>query len=128
MRLDTYNTEPVTSVDGDSLDLARRARVVALASPSAVKCDCLCSTLIEGIAAVVIFDERRASLHMLFRAWVKLAGAAGAQRVAVAGIGATSGKAAQSLGLREVSWPDEPGFEGFLECILQTLAKVPTHA
>ena len=62
------------------------------------------------------------------RAWVKLVGEATAQRVAVAGIGSTSGRAAQGLGLREVSWSEEPGFEGFLECILQSLERTPAHA
>ena len=37
MRLNTYSTEAVTSVDQHSLELAKRARVVAVASPSAVK-------------------------------------------------------------------------------------------
>ena len=37
-RLHTYNTVPVSSVDPVSLELAKRARVVAIASPSAVKC------------------------------------------------------------------------------------------
>ncbi len=40
-RLNTYNTVAVTTVDVDSLELAKRARVVAIASPSAVKCELL---------------------------------------------------------------------------------------
>lgn len=57
---------------------------------------------------------------------MQLVGEATAQRIAIAGIGSTSGKAAQNMGLREVSWPDDPGIEGFLGCILQTLARLQT--
>lgn len=38
-RLNTYNTVPVRSVDPQHLELAKQARVVAIASPSAIKCD-----------------------------------------------------------------------------------------
>ena len=62
------------------------------------------------------------------RAWVQLVGEATAQRIAVAGIGSTSGKAAQNMGLREVSWPDEPGVSGFLDCIMRTLETSPAPA
>ena len=36
-RLNTYNTVAVSSVDPEHLELAKQARVVAIASPSAVK-------------------------------------------------------------------------------------------
>lgn len=38
MRLNTYNTVAVTTVAAHDLKLAKQARVVAVASPSAVKC------------------------------------------------------------------------------------------
>jgi uroporphyrinogen-III synthase len=37
VRLNTYTTRKVTSISADTLQLARQARVLAIASPSAVK-------------------------------------------------------------------------------------------
>lgn len=38
MRLNTYTTRQVSSISDDALRLARQARVLAIASPSAIKC------------------------------------------------------------------------------------------
>ena len=77
---------------------------------------------------MLLLDTLQNQVTLPCRAWVQLIGEATAQRIAVAGIGSTSGKAAQRMGLRDVSWPKDPGLQGFLECILQTLARVPTPA
>jgi len=129
-RLNTYNTVAVTTVDSDSLELAKRARVVAIASPSAVKCGLLQPCCHVGVDFRPCRWAALACVQALLgrRAWVQLVGEATAQRIAVAGIGSTSGKAAQNMGLREVSWPDDPGVSGFLDCILRTLASSRTPA
>jgi uroporphyrinogen-III synthase len=92
LRLNTYDTLPVEALDPGALAAARRAAVVAVASPSAV------------------------------RAWVCFAGPEAAARVAVAAIGGTSARAARKLGLERVFFPEEPGIETFERAVLEALA------
>lgn len=93
-RLNTYDTLPVTSLAPEQLRVASTAQVVAVASPSAV------------------------------RAWVGFVGEEIAARMPVACIGSTSAKAAESLGLKKIFYPDEPGLETFASTIEEALTSV----
>ena len=44
-----------------------------------------------------------------------------AEGICVAGIGATSGKAALELNLTNVIWTENPGIEGFVKSIMTAL-------
>jgi uroporphyrinogen-III synthase len=91
-RLNTYDTLPVTSLAPEQLKAARTAQVVAVASPSAV------------------------------RAWVGFVGEETATRIAVACIGSTSARTAESLGLKKIFYPAEPGLDTFASTIEEALA------
>ncbi|KAK9804422.1 hypothetical protein WJX72_011920 [[Myrmecia] bisecta] len=90
-RINTYNTLPVEHLDEATLQQARQAGVVAVASPSAVK------------------------------AWLKHAGDKFAKDMAIACIGSTSARAAEKLGFSRVFYPEQPGMEGFVTSIVEAL-------
>jgi uroporphyrinogen-III synthase len=98
VRLNTYDTLPVTTLADDQLELAKQAEVVAIASPSAV------------------------------RAWLKFVGDEAAEDVAIACIGSTSGQAAKKLGLARVFYPEEPSLDNFVTTIIQALEACGHHA
>jgi len=93
-RLNTYSTVPVSSLDSDALRAAEGADLITIGSPSAMK------------------------------AWAQLADPRAVRRMPIACIGSTSAKAALSLGLTEVYFPEEPGIEGWMEAI-QGVAPLP---
>ncbi|EIE21204.1 tetrapyrrole biosynthesis, uroporphyrinogen III synthase [Coccomyxa subellipsoidea C-169] len=90
-RLNTYNTVPVQSLPAADVEAAKQARVVAFASPSAVK------------------------------AWLACVGDQESADVAIACIGSTSARAAEKLGLKRIYYPDSPGLEGFVVSIVEAL-------
>ena len=92
-RLNTYNTVTVQSIDAETLDAAKRARVVAIASPSAL------------------------------RAWVEHVGQAHAEQMTIACIGSTSARAAEKLGLKNVVFAEEPGLEMFVQTIREAVSR-----
>lgn len=92
-RLNTYNTVTVQELDPDRLDLAKGARVVAIASPSALK------------------------------AWVSHVGQARAEQMTIACIGSTSARAAEKLGLKKVIFADQPGLEMFVQTICDAVSQ-----
>ncbi|KAI8107154.1 hypothetical protein M9434_001799 [Picochlorum sp. BPE23] len=91
IRMNTYNTATVKHVEDSTLRRARSARVVAVASPSALK------------------------------AWVHHVGHDATRAMTVAAIGSTSARAAEKLGLERVLFPEEPGIETFVETIEMAL-------
>lgn len=91
VRLNTYDTVPVTSLGDEILTAAKQASVVAIASPSAV------------------------------RAWVEFAGMEIAMNMAVAAIGSTSARAAEKAGLKKIHYPEKPGLDTFAETIMNAL-------
>lgn len=92
-RLNTYNTVTVQNIDSDRLDQAKSARVVAIASPSALK------------------------------AWVAHVGQARAEQMTIACIGSTSARAAEKLGLKNVMFPEQPGLEMFVQTICDAVSR-----
>ncbi len=92
-RLNTYNTVTVESVDPGRLDLAKKARVVAIASPSALK------------------------------AWVAHVGQARAEQMTIACIGSTSARAAEKLGLKNVVFAEQPGLDMFVQTICDAVSQ-----
>uniref|UniRef100_A0A1J3HF42 Uroporphyrinogen-III synthase n=1 Tax=Noccaea caerulescens TaxID=107243 RepID=A0A1J3HF42_NOCCA len=92
LRLNTYTTVPVQSVDAMLLQQALSAPVLSVASPSAV------------------------------RAWLNLIQNAEQWSNYVACIGETTASAARRLGLKNVYHPDQPGLEGWVESIREALA------
>lgn len=91
LRLNTYNTVTVKDLEYDVLEKAKQAKVVAIASPSALK------------------------------AWVEHVGPTSANRITVAAIGSTSARAADKLGLERVKYPEKPGVDTFVETIIDAL-------
>lgn len=91
LRLNTYNTVTVKTLHAETLEQVRQARVVAIASPSALK------------------------------AWVEHVGHHVTSQMTIAAIGSTSAKAAEKLGLGRVLYPDNPGVETFVETIIDAL-------
>jgi uroporphyrinogen-III synthase len=91
VRLNTYNTVTVKSIEVETLELAKRARVVAIASPSALK------------------------------AWVEHVGQARAKEMTIACIGSTSARAAEKLGLKKVLFPEHPGLDMFVQTICEAV-------
>ncbi|CAH2060795.1 unnamed protein product [Thlaspi arvense] len=91
LRLNTYTTVPVQSVDAMLLQQALSAPVLAVASPSAV------------------------------RAWMNLIQNAEQWGNYVACIGETTASAARRLGLKHVYHPEQPGLEGWVESIMEAL-------
>lgn len=94
VRLNTYNTVTVKEIEAETLEVAKRARVVAIASPSALK------------------------------AWVEHVGRARAEEMIIACIGSTSARAAEKLGLRNVLFPEQPGLEMFVQTIYEAANRV----
>lgn len=94
MRLNTYDTLPVTSLEPAVLEAAKAAPVLTIASPSAIK------------------------------AWMQLSGGGGGGGQAIACIGGTSARAVQKLGLPEASiyYPQQPGVDNWAAVIKQALA------
>lgn len=91
LRLNTYNTVTVKHVKAETLDQARRAKVVAIASPSALK------------------------------AWVQHIGQPVTSQMTIAAIGSTSARAAENLGLDRILYPGKPGIDTFVETIIDAL-------
>lgn len=91
LRLNTYNTVTVKSVEAQTLEQARQAKVVAIASPSALK------------------------------AWVQHVGQPVTSQMTIAAIGSTSARAAEKLGLDRILYPEEPGVDTFVETIIDAL-------
>ncbi|KAG8654727.1 uroporphyrinogen-III synthase, chloroplastic isoform X2 [Manihot esculenta] len=91
VRLNTYSTVPVHHVDQMVLKQALSCPVVSVASPSAV------------------------------RAWVNLISESEERNISVACIGETTASAAKSSGLKNVYFPTQPGFEGWIGSILEAL-------
>lgn len=100
VRLNTYDTVPVTDVAEDDLLEAMRCEVVCIASPSALK------------------------------AWVDLVGFEAANAQVLACIGSTSGKAAIELGFARdrVFWDPAPGMDGFVRSVRAALEHVELEA
>lgn len=93
-RLNTYDTIPVQTVSEADLSDALKADVVTFGSPSAIG------------------------------AWKKVVQDKVADTLAVACIGATSGKAAIEYGLENVHYPDKPGMDGWVQSVLKALEEV----
>ncbi|KAJ8762361.1 hypothetical protein K2173_007519 [Erythroxylum novogranatense] len=91
VRLNTYTTVPVNHVDKRILKQALSAPVIAVASPSAV------------------------------RAWMNVVSELEQCDNSVACIGETTAAAARRLGLKNVYYPERPGFEGWVDSILDAL-------
>lgn len=91
LRLNTYDTVPVSSIEEGTLRRAREAAVVAVASPSAL------------------------------RAWVQFSGPEAAGEVAVAAIGSTTARAAEKVGLTKIFYPEQPGMDTFVATIVEAL-------
>ncbi|WCJ35377.1 Uroporphyrinogen-III synthase chloroplastic [Euphorbia peplus] len=91
LRLNTYTTVPVDRVDQVSLREALLCPVVTVASPSAI------------------------------RAWVNLISESEQWDNSVACIGETTASAAKKLGLKNVYFPESPGFEGWIDSICEAL-------
>ncbi|XP_050213215.1 uroporphyrinogen-III synthase, chloroplastic isoform X2 [Mercurialis annua] len=91
VRLNTYTTIPVDHVDQFVLKQALNCPVVAVASPSSI------------------------------RAWVNLISKSEQWNNSVACIGETTASAAKRLGLRNVYFPTNPGFEGWVDSIVEAL-------
>ncbi|KAL1190120.1 Uroporphyrinogen-III synthase [Cardamine amara subsp. amara] len=92
LRLNTYTTIPVQSVESVLLQQALSAPVLSVASPSAV------------------------------RAWLNLIQNAEQWSNCVACIGETTASAAKRLGLKNVYYPEQPGLEGWVESIKEALS------
>lgn len=95
IRLNTYDTRPVSQVESCQLKQACEANVVAFASPSAVK------------------------------AWQQLTKHQDVGSIAVACIGSTTAIAAQKQGFRHVYFPEQPGMDGFVVSITDALKGYP---
>lgn len=90
-RLNTYSTVPIHEVNDVLLAEAALAPVVAVASPSAVRA--------------------WANIILKFESW----------NGAVACIGETSASAAREAGLQKIYYPENPGFEGWVQSIMEAL-------
>ncbi|KAL4447907.1 hypothetical protein ABPG75_005126 [Micractinium tetrahymenae] len=95
VRLTTYDTVPVTSLDANKLAAAKKAAVVTVGSPSAIK------------------------------AWVQIVGEEATRRMHIACIGSTSARAALKLGLPEerIKFPAEPGVATWAAVVEECLAE-----
>eukprot|EP01025_Chloroclados_australasicus_P008909 TRINITY_DN1330_c0_g1_i3.p1 TRINITY_DN1330_c0_g1~~TRINITY_DN1330_c0_g1_i3.p1 ORF type:complete len:228 (+),score=28.20 TRINITY_DN1330_c0_g1_i3:212-895(+) len=87
IRLNTYNTVGVTKLSQDILEQAKKADIVAVASPSAVK------------AWKMFIDEEQMTSQIL------------------ACIGSTSAETADKLGFKKVVYPQSPGIDGWVNSI-----------
>lgn len=90
-RLNTYSTVPIQEVNQAMLAEAALAPVVAVASPSAV------------------------------RAWANIISKFESWNGALACIGETSASAAREAGLQKIYYPENPGFEGWVQSIMEAL-------
>ncbi|KAF3493931.1 hypothetical protein DY000_02056973 [Brassica cretica] len=91
LRLNTYTTVPVQSVDATLLQQALSAPVLSVASPSAI------------------------------RAWMNLIQNEKQWSNNVACIGETTASAARRLGFKKVYHPEQPGLEGWVDSIVEAL-------
>lgn len=91
LRLNTYTTVPVQSVDATLLQQALSAPVLSVASPSAI------------------------------RAWMNLIQNEKQWSNNVACIGETTASAARRLGFKKVYHPEQPGLEGWVDSIMEAL-------
>ncbi|PRW50787.1 Uroporphyrinogen-III chloroplastic isoform B [Chlorella sorokiniana] len=101
LRLNTYDTVPVTRLDAAALEAAKQAAVVTVGSPSAIK------------------------------AWVQIVGEEATQGMSIACIGSTSARAAEKLGLQCIKYPDAPGVDTWaavVEDCLRERQLLPTSA
>ncbi|PRW50788.1 Uroporphyrinogen-III chloroplastic isoform D [Chlorella sorokiniana] len=115
LRLNTYDTVPVTRLDAAALEAAKQAAVVTVGSPSAIK------------AWVQIVGEE-ATQGM---AWVQIVGEEATQGMSIACIGSTSARAAEKLGLQCIKYPDAPGVDTWaavVEDCLRERQLLPTSA
>ena len=92
---------------------ARRASVVALASPSAAK------AWLEVIAAAVSDTSDTSSTSYLSSSSSSVCGG-----VAAACIGSTTADAARKAGFERVFAPEEPGLAGFVEAVVEALEEM----
>ena len=123
-RLNTYDTVPVRSLPAADLATARAARVVAFASPSAVKAwlECAGSKAAADMAVACIGTGfatcaiRMISLRSCFSLCLLSPHACHACCA-----GSTSAQAAERLGLKRVYYSESPGLDGFIESILEAL-------
>lgn len=109
-RLNTYTTLPVPRGDlpAEAVAAARRAAVVALASPSAAK------AWLEVIAG----SESTSSSSSSTSSSAICGG------VAAACIGSTTADAARKAGYERVFAPEEPGLAGFVEAVVDALEEM----
>ncbi|CAM6020447.1 unnamed protein product [Sphagnum balticum] len=91
MRLNSYSTESVQSLDDNLVATAALAPVATFASPTAVK------------------------------AWVELVAGTRRWDGAAACIGSTSAIAAQKAGLKKIFYPESPGLDGWVNSIVDAL-------
>ncbi|XP_010526000.1 PREDICTED: uroporphyrinogen-III synthase, chloroplastic isoform X2 [Tarenaya hassleriana] len=91
LRLNTYTTVPVHTVDEALLQQALSVPVVSAASPSAI------------------------------RVWIDLIPDLEQWSNSIACIGETTASAARRLGLQKIYYPTQPGLEGWVDCILEAL-------
>ncbi|CAF2049289.1 hypothetical protein HID58_035971 [Brassica napus] len=91
LRLNTYTTVPVQSVDATLLQQALSAPVLSVASPSAI------------------------------RAWMNLIQNEKQWSNNIACIGETTASAARRLGFKKVYHPEQPGLEGWVDSIMEAL-------
>jgi uroporphyrinogen-III synthase len=106
-RLNTYDTLPVQSIDSTVLERASRAKVIAVASPSAVKAWTKFSSLGQQDNSTTTSNNNN--------------------KVAIACIGSTSAKAAHELGYSSIYWPNAPGLDGFVAAINDALCDAPVR-
>ena len=112
-RLNTYTTLPVPRGDlpADAVAAARRASVVALASPSAAKA---WLEVIAGGGSDVNDPSSTSSSSS-----DSVCGG-----VAAACIGSTTADAARKAGFERVFAPEEPGLAGFVEAVVEALEEM----
>ena len=117
-RLNTYTTLPVPRDDlpAVSVAAARRAAVVALASPSAVK------AWLEVIAGSG--DPSSSSEISTSSSSASSSSDAVCGGVAAACIGSTTADAARKAGFERVFAPEEPGLAGFVEAVVEALEEM----
>ena len=116
-RLNTYTTLPVPRGDlpAGAVAAARRAAVVALASPSAVKA---WLEVIAGSGDPSSSSETSTSSSSASSSDAVCGG------VAAACIGSTTADAARKAGFERVFAPEEPGLAGFVEAVVEALEEM----
>ncbi|KAI3427242.1 hypothetical protein D9Q98_007177 [Chlorella vulgaris] len=91
LRLNTYDTLPVSQLDEGQLAAAKQAAVVTIGSPSAIK------------------------------AWVQIVGEEATRGMSIACIGSTSARAAEKLGLQAIKYAEEPGVDTWAAVVQECL-------